>query len=401
MLLKKLLIIFTVFTVGATACQLNDTNEANSQSGKNNSSSSGTTTSGGSSSEKTDAPRVLDAKFYQDSDGNAVPDFLEIENGYDPNRDDCDPSTKCGEGATGGDFNPTQENVLLMLDSSGSMRANAGGTSKIEAAKSALINHVSNAPNKIRFGFLVYGHKGNNQQSGKAESCAEIDILAPLGGIDKNNAESVMTQFQPTGWTPIGASLQKAREAFSGAEENSVNRIIMVSDGLETCGGDPVAEARKLHQEGFKVIVDVVGFDVSSNDAAQLRKIAEAGGGTYFDAKTQSDLTDYLKKQGEAWLKTMEASNCNIGAYNDAWICDAKLSSNAIIRIGEIRDAEKVVIGTDKYDAYKELQDRIRNINEERRQKYEVYKERAQEQLKQSKDIHNQTQENYEQKRRP
>jgi len=157
----------------------------NANSGDKQQSSNSTDGSSATPAES-EQPRVLDAKWYQDGDDNAIPDFIEIENGYDPNRDDCEPSSKCGDAATGEDLQTKPVNTLLMLDSSGSMKARVGSVSKIEAAKTAIASYVANAPARVRFGFLVYGHKGNNQESGKAESCAGIELLAPIGGFGES-----------------------------------------------------------------------------------------------------------------------------------------------------------------------------------------------------------------------
>ena len=97
----------------------------NANSGDKQQSSNSTDGSSATPAES-EQPRVLDAKWYQDGDDNAIPDFIEIENGYDPNRDDCEPSSKCGDAATGEDLQTKPVNTLLMLDSSGSMNARVG-----------------------------------------------------------------------------------------------------------------------------------------------------------------------------------------------------------------------------------------------------------------------------------
>jgi hypothetical protein len=143
---------------------------------------------------------------------------------------------------------------------------------------------------------MVYGHKGANTPGGKAASCAGVELLAPIGTAAFKGFDQTLDRFKPTGYTPLAASLRKARDAFAG-KEDAINRIILVTDGVETCGGDPVAEARKLKQAGIKVTTDVVGFDVSNPDeASRLRAIAEASGGTYTDARTSDALDNYFQQ---------------------------------------------------------------------------------------------------------
>jgi Mg-chelatase subunit ChlD len=403
MMLKKITINFclSLFLLASIACEPNQNNANASNNKQANAAIPANAYSANTAAN--DVPRVLNAQWYQDADGNAVPDFVETELGYNPAIDDCDPLIKCGDGASGNDLEKRPQNILLMLDSSGSMRASAGGgKTKIAAAKDSLNSYVSKAPEKIRFGFLVYGHKGSNQESGKAESCAGIDVLAALGDIGKQNIKEVLNRFEPVGYTPIGASLEKARETFAN-QENADNRIILVSDGIETCGGDPVAAAKKLKEEGFRVTVDVVGFDVSSNDAAQLRKIAEAGGGTYTDAKSASDLDKYFETQGAAFKKNLKDSNCFFDAALESSVCETKLLNAALDKINQTMMSENLKpFGEteEKYKAFDELKKRIRTSSEERRARNQETKRRAEDLRRQGFEINRQTIENYDRQER-
>lgn len=263
-----------------------------------------------------------------------MPDFIETELGYDPNADDCPLRENCGNGASGEELNK-QVNTLLMLDASGSMRAKAGFERKIDTAKQSLKTFVTGAPNLVKMGFLVYGHKGNNTPAGKAESCAAdgAEILAPIGGVSADDFDRTLARFEPTGWTPIGLALEKAREAFAG--KTGQNRIIMVSDGIETCGGNPVEVARQLHSEGINVTIDVVGLDVGSREQDQLRAIAKAGGGEYYDAKTRSELDEYFKKQREAYNKTMNDIFCLYDALLKMQHCESEFTTKVSGYIGD------------------------------------------------------------------
>ncbi|WP_128548480.1 VWA domain-containing protein [Larkinella soli] len=280
----------------------------------------------------------LEARWYADADRNAVPDFMEQELGYRPDAEDCAAdASRCGPGAAGEELDFTV-NTLLMLDASGSMAARIGSTTKMEAAKTSLARYASVVPEAVRLGFLLYGHEGANTEAGKAASCAGISLLAPIGAVNGETIQAALRSFQPTGWTPIAGALQKAKESFSGLEKKN-NRIILVSDGIETCGGDPVAVAKELHDSGFSVTVDVIGFSVPGSDARQLRAIAEAGGGVYNDVRSQAELDAYFERQSRAFVKTIEAANCYLEVFNRAWICDAGLVNKALLQFNRHRQA--------------------------------------------------------------
>jgi hypothetical protein len=292
---------------------------------------------------------VLEAKWYQDSDGNAVPDFIEVELGYDPLVEDC-PFAQCGEGLEGSEFIHQERNTLLVLDSSGSMAARlTEGTSKLDAAKRALKRYSNVISNVTNMGFLVYGHKGNNTEAGKAESCPGIELLAPLGQLKPDTIDAVLDQFQPTGWTPIAAALTAAGEAFAG-QEGAVNRIVLVSDGIETCGGDPVAVAKQLKEQGLDIVIDVIGFDIEQQEEVeQLRAIATATGGQYYDAKTRADLDAYTNQQFDKYRQTAKAAQCSLRNASVIGSCNFVLFNKSTRRIGE--EQRKLPYDQRRFDA--------------------------------------------------
>lgn len=67
--------------------------------------------------------------------------------------------------------------------------------------------------------------------------------------------------------------------------------MVLISDGKETCEGDPCALVRSLREQGINVRVHVVGFDVNQEERDQLVCIAEAGEGKYFSADNADQLT--------------------------------------------------------------------------------------------------------------
>ena len=254
-----------------------------------------TATSPPPSTQTTPPARPLPAEWYEDPDGDLVPTAVERETGADPAVDECAEEAGCGEAAAVSALE--RSNTLLILDSSGSMAGSAGGgTTKLVAAKRALRRYVAGVPDSLALGFMVYGHKGSNDAAGKAESCRGVELLDPIGKAASRRFDRTLRRFKATGYTPLGAALRKARDAFAG-KEDAINRIILVTDGIETCGGNPVEEARKLKQADIEVTTDVVGFDVAEPaEARRLRVIAEASGGEYSDARTARDLSDYFRE---------------------------------------------------------------------------------------------------------
>ncbi len=259
--------------------------------------------------------RVLPGKLYVDSDGNRVPDFVEVAEGYDPAADDCARAAGCpgpsgASGTSAADLASREQNILLVLDSSGSMAEPiGGGQTRMDAAKASLERYATATPDFINLGFMVYGHEGSNAKADRAESCESAEVLEPPGEVDYRTFPRTLDTFKPTGWTPIEGALNEAGHVLSG-EKEATNRVILVSDGLETCGGDPVAAARRLADSDIQLTIDVVGFDIPRAEEAQLRRIAEVSGGRYATVDNAEELQDYFDQQQRVFWQLFDQFYC-------------------------------------------------------------------------------------------
>jgi DNA-binding NarL/FixJ family response regulator len=282
----------------------------------------------------------LPAEWYEDPDEDFMPTAIEERMGTDPTLNECLEELRCPgvDPETASPEPPPAPNTLLMLDSSGSMAGPAGGgETKIEAARDSLRRFTAGTPESFPVGFLVFGHEGSNQPSGKRESCRGVDVLVPLGRLDRDRfASRTLDRFQPTGYTPIAGALDRAARAFSGREGED-NRVILVTDGIETCGGNPVARARRLKRSGVRVTVDVVGFDIASaRDRERLKRIADATGGTYTDAQTGDQLRDYFDRQRQRVSQLLDASICISTTATDVRICASTTVTDASIEMDRL-----------------------------------------------------------------
>lgn len=135
---------------------------------------------------------------------------------------------------------------------------------------------------------ILYGHKGNSTRAGMQSSCGGIEHIGSFGSGKQDLIEKV-SSLSPNGWTPIDASLQKAHEyleSISGPDDQKI--ILLISDGKETCGGNPVETAKNIAADK-NTSIDVIGFNVSGSVQSELLKIAENGGGKYQNVKSRSD----------------------------------------------------------------------------------------------------------------
>ncbi len=179
---------------------------------------------------------------------------------------------------------PTAQTLLVLLDTSSSMGDPFEGSIKIEIAKKVLGELVDSIPDGTRIGLRTFN------------GCDEASrLLVPIGPIDRTSLQAQIRAMEPGGATAIAYALEQTKLDFGNIPDAKL--VLLVSDGSETCRGNPVAVAKALVAAGYDLRIDVVGFDVGGDAVAreQLRAIAEATGGTYFGAQSTEELRSALR----------------------------------------------------------------------------------------------------------
>jgi Ca-activated chloride channel family protein len=202
------------------------------------------------------------------------------------------PGVTTGAAATDGN-EPTDGRMELVLDASGSMKEPHGdGRTRFRAAVDALrevVGALPGGPDGMEVGLRIYGSKIDDGPG----SCEDSDLVVPVGPLDKGAIRTALGKARPLGNTPIAYSL---REAAKDLPSEGPRTIVLVSDGEESCGGDPCKVARDLSKRGLDLHVDVVGFQVDDRARNQLTCIAQAGRGTFYDAPDASALVSQLSR---------------------------------------------------------------------------------------------------------
>jgi hypothetical protein len=111
--------------------------------------------------------------------------------------------------------------------------------------------------------------------------------------VDKPALRAEVADARPIGWTPIALSLERAGGDFQPGE-GVANHILVVTDGEETCGGDPCAVANSLRQGAAAVTTHVVGFALNEEQARLVSCIAEQGGGLNLRAANARELSNAI-----------------------------------------------------------------------------------------------------------
>lgn len=205
--------------------------------------------------------------------------------------------------------------LLLILDASGSMWGQIGGENKIVIARRVLGDLLETLPDGADVGLIAYGHR-------REGDCADIETVVPMGPLDRPALQATVDSLNPRGKTPITASVESAFAVL--AERGSPATVILVSDGLETCGGDPCAAVAAAREKGIEFKLHVVGFGIEEGDVSQLECAAQAGGGLYLPAADAGQLADALGQAVEASVRPDEPpATLAVGAVADGAPADA------------------------------------------------------------------------------
>lgn len=199
---------------------------------------------------------------------------------------------------------PASFNVEIVLDASGSMANKLGSRTRMELAKDSIKEFASSLPEEANISLRVYGHKGTGSDSDKKMSCSSNELVYSPQPYNEGELNSALDKFNPAGWTPLAQSLIEAQKDLAQFEgQDNKNMVYVVSDGIETCDGNPVEAAKNLKDSGVAPVVNIIGFDVKGNDQRQLEEVAKAAGGTYQNVTSQQQLQNELNKAVEESLK--------------------------------------------------------------------------------------------------
>ncbi len=183
------------------------------------------------------------------------------------------------------------EAIEVIFDASGSMYRRVGDQLRIEIARQVLGELVHQMlPPGTPFALRVFGNR-------KARAC-RTDLEVPLGPLDATALERVLDAIEPQPYsgTPIAESLEQVESDLSSASAG--RRVVLITDGEESCDGDVEAAIEGLRRRGFDVELNIVGFDVDAIDREaareRFRRWAELGGGRYFDASSAAELEESL-----------------------------------------------------------------------------------------------------------
>ncbi|MBD3788427.1 MAG: VWA domain-containing protein, partial [Sphingomonadales bacterium] len=182
--------------------------------------------------------------------------------------------------------------TVLVLDGSGSMwAALPEGRSRIEVARDVLGDFLAARDPSQPLGVIAYGHN-------RRGDCSDIETVAPVAVQDGPALGARLRALMPRGKTPLADALRHAAAQIPPQAEEA--DIVLITDGLETCGGDPCAVAAELAAGGVPLRAHVVGFGLTEGEVRQIACVAEQTGGLVLATQSGAELSAALLRTAAA-----------------------------------------------------------------------------------------------------
>jgi len=172
---------------------------------------------------------------------------------------------------------PTKTRILFLLDGSGSMMAQWENTLRINAARQVITELVDSIriDNNVELGLRVYGH----QSPRRYQNCQDTKLEVPFAPQNHQRIIQVVNTLKPQGVTPIAYSLQQAANDFP-ADPRYRNVIVIITDGIESCNGNPCQVSLSLQRKGIFLKPFVIGLGMDKRYLEQFSCL-----GRFIDAR--------------------------------------------------------------------------------------------------------------------
>ncbi|MFO8054713.1 MAG: VWA domain-containing protein [Bacteroidales bacterium] len=174
--------------------------------------------------------------------------------------------------------------ILFVFDASRSMYGKWEDETKIDIARrlmGELLDSLRKEKN-LQLALRVYGH----QHHFPPQNCDDTKLEVPFSKDNTDRIKYKLKTIIPKGTTPIALSMKEAADDYPPCD-NCRNIMILITDGIEECGGDPCEVSLKLQKKGIMLKPFIIGVGKDFRDAFECA-------GTYFDARNSQEFRSAL-----------------------------------------------------------------------------------------------------------
>lgn len=196
---------------------------------------------------------------------------------------------------------PEKTRILFLLDASGSMLGQWERTNRITAAKKLLSDLVDSLKvnQNLELGLRVYGHQFNK----RLQNCQDTKLEVGFKTGNHDQIKNKLAALVPKGTTPLAYSLEQAANDFPG-QEDVRNIVIIITDGLESCDGDPCAVSLALQRKRVFLKPFIIGLGMNKSFEDEFDCL-----GQFFDA---ANIRKFRKVLNTAIQQTLEQTTVSV-----------------------------------------------------------------------------------------
>lgn len=168
--------------------------------------------------------------------------------------------------------------ILFLLDASNSMYSKMDNQTRMNVAKSMLSSMVDSLQyvENLEIALRVYGHQSHRGE----QNCKDTRLEVPFKPNNHQEIKEKIKTIRPRGTTLIAYSLQETANDFPNADARNI--VILITDGIEECDGDPCSVSRALQKQGVMLKPFIIGVGLNN----QFRKEFECVG-KYYEANSK------------------------------------------------------------------------------------------------------------------
>jgi len=169
------------------------------------------------------------------------------------------------------------------------MKTLMGKKSRWDTALATPQEVLARLPEDFNVGLRMYGHR---EASTSAKTCSDSELVVPIEKLDRQAIMTAAKSVKPRGETPL---VYSALQAPGDLKDLGGGTVILITDGGESCKGDPVKAAADLKASGLDIRLNIVGFAVTDPVVQKvLTGFAQASNGRIYAAQSGEALADAL-----------------------------------------------------------------------------------------------------------
>jgi Ca-activated chloride channel family protein len=139
----------------------------------------------------------------------------------------------------------------------------------------------------VQIAVRIFGHQSPNS----AKNCKDSKLEIPFDKSSASLIQQKLNKIKPKGYTPIAYSIEQAAiNDFPADKKNTLNAIVLITDGIETCGGDPCAATKALEAKHIALKPFIIGLGIEDSLIKKFNCV-----GTYYDVRNPAGFKTALQ----------------------------------------------------------------------------------------------------------